>query len=62
MTPHEKKMKAAAIAVSYFLQENQTETEEISERSPAWGRLGAKMAMSKREFIQRKGKGLWVPK
>lgn len=60
MTPHEKKMKAAAIAVSYFLQEDQT--EEGTQKAPEWGRMGAKMAMSKREFIQRKGKGLWVPK
>ncbi|HAH59929.1 MAG: hypothetical protein PHW35_05745 [Lentimicrobiaceae bacterium] len=60
MTPHEKKMKAAAIAVSYFVQENQN--EKTSEKAPAWGRMGAKMAMSKREFIQRKGKGLWIPK
>lgn len=60
MTPHEKKMKAAAIAVSYFLQEDQT--EEDTQKAPEWGRMGAKMAMSKREFIQRKGKGLWMPK
>lgn len=60
MTPHEKKMKAAAIAVSYFLQEDQEENN--SSKAPEWGRMGQKMAMSKREFIQRKGKGLWIPK
>ena len=59
MTPHERKMKAAAIAVSYFLQEDQ---EENTSKAPEWGRMGQKMAMSKREFIQRKGKGLWIPK
>lgn len=60
MTPHEKKMKAAAIAVSYLIQEEQT--EEATPKAPEWGRMGQKMAMSKREFIQRKGKGLWMPK
>ncbi len=60
MNQHEKKMKAAAIAVSYLLQEEQT--EEATPKDPEWGRMGQKMAMSKREFIQRKGKGLWIPK
>jgi hypothetical protein len=60
MNAHEKKMKAAAIAVSYLLQEEQA--EDANPKAPEWGRMGQKMAMSKREFIQRKGKGLWSPK
>ncbi|MDY0103868.1 MAG: hypothetical protein RBS07_13115 [Lentimicrobium sp.] len=60
MNSHEKKMKAAAIAVSYLLQEGNGESN--SSKSSEWGRMGQKMAMSKREFIQRKGKGLWIPK
>ena len=53
-------MKAAAIAVSCLLQ---GELEEnITPKAPQWGVMGQKMAMSRREFIQRKGKGLWLPK
>lgn len=60
MNPHEKKMKAAAIAVSYLLQEEKGESNP--SKGSEWGRMGQRMAMSKREFIQRKGKGLWIPK
>lgn len=60
MTKHEKKMKAAAIAVSVILQAEQEES--ITPKAPAWGEMGKKMAMTRREFTQRKGKGLWLPK
>lgn len=60
MNSHEKKMKAVAIAVSCLLQEEQA--ENTVQKAPEWGRMGQKLAMSKREFIQRKGKGLWIPK
>ncbi len=60
MTNHEKKMKAAAIAVSIYLQSEQE--ENITPQAPAWGKMGQKMAMTRREFTQRRGKGLWLPK
>ena len=60
MTNHEKKMKAAAIAVSIMLQTEQEES--LTPQAPAWGKMGQKMAMTRREFTQRRGKGLWLPK
>lgn len=60
MTKHEKKMKAAAIAVSVLLQMEQE--DNTNPKAPEWGKMGQRMAMTRREFTQRKGKGLWLPK
>lgn len=53
MTLKEKKMKAAAIAVSYYLLTDQDETLDCKESE--WSKLGLRTAMDGREFIQRKG-------
>lgn len=52
MTLREKKMKAAAIAVTYCLL---NETEEVDNcQDTAWRKTGMKTSMDGREFIQRK--------
>ncbi|PKP47982.1 MAG: hypothetical protein CVT94_09875 [Bacteroidetes bacterium HGW-Bacteroidetes-11] len=53
MTSRQKKMKAAAIAVSYCFLNNAEETPYISDTE--WRQLGNKIAMNGRELIQRKG-------
>lgn len=53
MTSKQKKMKAAAIAVSYCLLNNVDETPQNTDTE--WRQLGNKIAMNGRELIQRKG-------
>ncbi len=54
MTRKEMKMKAAAVAVSYYLK-NQCETcENVSVNE--WAKTGLKMAMNSREILQLKGR------
>jgi len=53
MTLKEKKMKAAAIAVSCSLL-NETD-ETLDSQESEWSKTGRKIAMDGREFIQRKG-------
>lgn len=48
-------MKAAAIAVSCCLQNEQE--ENANPKESGWSEMGKKMAMDSREFIQRKGRG-----
>ncbi|HPG34624.1 MAG TPA: hypothetical protein PLM34_12265 [Lentimicrobium sp.] len=55
MTLREKRMKAAAIAVSCCLQNEQE--ENANPKESGWSEMGKKMAMDSREFIQRKGRG-----
>ncbi|MEA3503708.1 MAG: hypothetical protein U9R32_00735 [Bacteroidota bacterium] len=54
MTRKEKKMKAAAIAVSCFLQQ-ESECKE-NNKNFGWGEMGKNMIMNGREFTQRRGK------
>lgn len=54
MTLREKRMKAAAIAVSCFLQ---MDSEEIDNfKGQGWSKMGKNIIMSGREFAQRKGR------
>lgn len=54
MTLREKRMKAAAIAVSCLMQQDSccVETENIN----TWDKIGKNRIMNGREFLQRKGK------
>lgn len=54
MTIREKKMKAVAIAVSCCML-NESE-EVVGFKDSEWCKMGRKMAMDGREFIQRKGR------
>ncbi len=53
MTLKQKKMKAAAIAVSYYLLN--TAEENPCNSDTEWRQFGNKLAMNDRELIQRKG-------
>ncbi len=53
MTLKQKRMKAAAIAVSYYLLNNAEENPCNSDTE--WRQFGNKLAMNERELIQRKG-------
>jgi len=54
MTLREKRMKAAAIAVSCVLQEEMDET--VGFKNSGWSKMGKNIIMSGREFTQRKGR------
>lgn len=49
MTLRDKKMRAAAIAATYFMQE-----ELINVNISKWGKMGNNINMNGREFVQRK--------
>jgi hypothetical protein len=54
MTLREKRMKAAAIAVSCFLQEEVEERENFN--NSGWSKMGKNIIMNGREFTQRRGR------
>lgn len=53
MTRKEKKMKAAAIAVSVYMEQ---ETLAKPVKRNAWGEASKSIIMSNRDFVQRKQK------
>jgi hypothetical protein len=47
-------MKAAAVAVGFYLKQQEKESVQVSVNE--WARMGLKMAMNGRELLQLKGR------
>ncbi len=57
MTREEKKKKAIAIAVSYYLEQERAELMNMApNKLNSWSRMGQMLNMSKRRVIQSHGK------
>ncbi len=57
MTREEKKKKAIAIAVSYYLEQERAESMKLTpNKANSWSRMGQMLNMGKRRVIQSRGK------
>ncbi|MFD0762633.1 hypothetical protein ACFQZW_11105 [Lutibacter aestuarii] len=57
MTLTEKKKRAAIIAVGYYMQTQNTNTNLSNDK---WGKMGISRTIHDREILQRKGKTIGI--
>lgn len=57
MTLREKKMKAAAIAVTCFMQQDSDEMSKCTVSG--WSKMGKNIIMNGRDLAQRKSRSSW---
>lgn len=56
MTYQEKKKKAVAIAVAYFIEQEKAALNEQNASRKPWGGMGKSVIMANREVVQRRGR------